>query len=307
MQTIASGTTLLDVEFLGYRESIAPCLLEGHGEVVLIDCGPASCLPTLGRELAAHGLTTRDLSALLLTHIHLDHAGAAGSLLADNPRLPVYVHEKGAPHLAAPEKLLRSAERLYGDALQQIFGPVLPVPPQNLRVLGGGERLEIAGRSVEVAYTPGHAVHHLSYFDQTTGLAFVGDTTGLRLPRFGLLAPVTPPPDIDLESWRSSLQEIARRRPTQLFLTHFGPFADVDQHVNSAWEAIERWARRAQGILASQLAEERRAAEFEVMAESEFRAHLTPQQARHYALMANPRLSWLGLARYWAKKSSAVA
>ncbi|HTA94874.1 MAG TPA: MBL fold metallo-hydrolase, partial [Verrucomicrobiae bacterium] len=154
---LPSGTSIIDLNFLGVRESVGLYLLEGNAELALVDSGPSSCLPGLGNFLAARNLTLADISALLLTHIHFDHAGAAGTLVKENPDLRVYVHEIGAKHLKDPSRLLKSATRLYGDALQQMFGEFLPVPEENIHALAGGESIRAAGREIEVAYTPGHA------------------------------------------------------------------------------------------------------------------------------------------------------
>jgi len=303
MVQIASNTSIIDLHFRGFRGAIASCLLEGADELALVDCGPASCLPKLREGLAERGLAVGDLTALLLTHIHFDHAGAAGSLVRENPRLRVYVHGIGATHMADPTKLLKSAKRLYGDALQQMFGEFVAVPKDNLVALDGGEKFRLAGREIEVAYTPGHAVHHVTYFDQATGIAFTGDTTGMRVSGHELVAPVTPPPDIDLDIWDESLAEIARRKPSSLFITHFGPFDDVGGHLDRAREGLHRWAERAKGILASQSDESARIAEFNAAAEKEFRDQLPALAAGRYLIGANPMLSWYGLARFWSKRA----
>src|SRR2546430_3320229 len=162
-------------------------------KVSSVDPGPGSTLDTLHQQLRARGLGVGDLDAMLLTHIHLDHAGATGALVRENPRLAVYVHKNGAPHVIDPSKLLASAERLWPNELQRLFGEALPVPAENLRILEGGEDLKLGSRKVEVVYTPGHASHHVSYFDKTEGVAFVGDTAGRGLPG-GFLFFARPPP-----------------------------------------------------------------------------------------------------------------
>jgi glyoxylase-like metal-dependent hydrolase (beta-lactamase superfamily II) len=305
IESVAPGTVIIDVEFLGFPEAIGAVLLRGANELAIIDCGPTSCLPTLRRKLAERGIAPKDLTALLLTHIHLDHAGASGSLVRENPKLRVYVHEKGAPHMAAPEKLLKSAGRLYGSAMQEMYGDFLAVPAENLVPLTGGEKLRIADREIEVAYTPGHASHHASYFDQSTGVAFIGDTTGLRRPGFDYIAPVTPPPDIDLAAWRTSLDEIVRRKPSRLCLTHFGPFDDVSEHLERTWAGLEYWTQSAGKILQAEPTDELRLAAFLKMAEEDFLHHMTPADAHWYSGVSSPTLSWLGLSRYWTKKHAA--
>jgi len=305
MQLIAQATSILDLHFLGIPESIGPVLLHSDGQLALIDCGPSSCLAYLRAELSSRGISVADLNAILLTHIHLDHAGAAGTLVRENPNLQVYVHELGAPHMANPEKLLRSARRLYGDAMDAMLGEFLAVPESNFHVLKGGESLKIAGRELEVAYTPGHASHHVSYFDQSTGIAYVGDTTGLRLAKHDYIAPVTPPPDIDLESWKRSLEEIRRRKPTQLCLTHYGPFNSVNDHLDRSWENLRRWSEKAERLLKEDIGEADRPTKFCAWVAQEMNRELPDGEASIYSTTSNPVLSWLGLARYWKKKSDA--
>ena len=208
---------LIDTLHLG-RDRVIGCWQVGD---VLIDPGPSSCLPTL---LAALG--DERPRALLLTHIHLDHAGASGSLVRRWPELEVYVHEVGAPHMVDPSRLIRSATRLYGEDMDRLWGEFVAVPEANLHVLRGGERL--AG-GFEVAYTPGHASHHVSYLHE--GTAFVGDVGGVRIPPSRFVIPPTPPPDIDIEAWHESLQRLAAWRPARLAMTHFGAADDVAAHL----------------------------------------------------------------------------
>jgi glyoxylase-like metal-dependent hydrolase (beta-lactamase superfamily II) len=181
MITLAPGVSYTDVHFIGLPGIIASVVLHGPGGAAIIDPGPTSTLPALVAGLSRAGIAMADVSALLLTHIHLDHAGATGTLVRQQPELRVYVHEKGAPHLVDPTRLLASATRLYGDAMDRLWGDVLPVPAHALTVLAGGERISAGGRDLDIAYTPGHASHHVSYFSADTGIAFVGDTAGVRL------------------------------------------------------------------------------------------------------------------------------
>jgi glyoxylase-like metal-dependent hydrolase (beta-lactamase superfamily II) len=204
----------IDVRHLGREHVICCWELDG----VLVDPGPQSCEETL---LAA--LDHQQPKALLLTHIHFDHAGAAGALVRRWPDLPVYVHERGAPHLVDPERLVASAARLYGgeEGLARLWGEVVPVPEANLRVLSGGER-DVEG-AFTVEYTPGHASHHVCYLHEPSGWAFVGDMAGVRVPAFEFTLAPTPPPDIDVEAWERSLETIGGWQPQGLGLTHFGP------------------------------------------------------------------------------------
>ncbi|HTZ86405.1 MAG TPA: MBL fold metallo-hydrolase [Solirubrobacteraceae bacterium] len=222
---------LIDVLHLG-REHVIGAWRVGE---VIVDPGPSSSLQTLMPTLERN-----PPRALALTHIHLDHAGAAGTLASRFPELEVWVHERGARHLADPSKLLDSAGRLYGDQMQRLWGEVLPVPAERLRVLHGGERLG----PFSVAYTPGHASHHVSYLHEPTGRAFTGDVAGVRIDGGVVLAP-TPPPDIDLGAWRSSLETIERWRPRSVAVTHFGAYEDVTAQIDALrahLEEVERWA-----------------------------------------------------------------
>jgi glyoxylase-like metal-dependent hydrolase (beta-lactamase superfamily II) len=206
------------------------CCWEVDG--VLIDPGPQSTEDTL--IAALDGAAPR---ALLLTHIHFDHAGAAGALVRRWPELPVYVHERGAPHMAAPERLVASAARLYGgeEGLARLWGEVVPVPEANLRVLRGGETVLDDYR---VEYTPGHASHHVSFLHEPTGTAFVGDVAGVRIPPAQYVVAPTPPPDIDVQAWDRSIDLIAGWRPRALALTHFGQVDDVGPHLDAMRERL---------------------------------------------------------------------
>ena len=297
----------LDMNWTGRPRSIAACLLESGGHASIIDPGPASTLDTLRQQLRSRGLTVRDIDAIVLTHIHLDHAGATGSLVRENPRLAVYVHANGATHMADPSKLLASAARLYAESMPQLFGEFLAVPQENLRILEGGETLTFGSRTLEVLYTPGHASHHVSYLDASEGVAFVGDTTGVRIEGDSFVLPVTPPPDIDLDVWEKSLAAITARRPARLFLTHFGFSDDVEGHVAQFRERLHRWAARAAEIIRSGKDPAAALADFVTAVRAEVEQNLPNQEAAHYLFNGGLDLSWMGLARYWRKHASASA
>ncbi len=222
---------LIDLAHLGRPRAIGAWVL---GEIVL-DPGPSSCLAQL---LA--GLDGRRPRALALTHIHLDHAGAAGTLARRFPEMEVWVHERGARHLADPSRLLASATRLYGEDMERLWGEVLPVPSEQIRVLRGGETL--AG--LRVAYTPGHASHHVSYLHEASGWAFSGDVAGVRIGGGPTLAP-TPPPDIDLAAWRDSIGVLESWRPQTLAITHFGAYDDPGEQLTELRDYIDEVERLA--------------------------------------------------------------
>jgi glyoxylase-like metal-dependent hydrolase (beta-lactamase superfamily II) len=302
VNTLAPGISFVDLQFQGWRRIIATAALRGPGGVALIDPGPSSTLPALRQELAASGIAIGDVTALLLTHIHLDHAGATGTLVAENPRLRVYVHERGAPHLIDPEKLLASARRLYGDAMDRLWGEFRAVPREAVSALQGGERFEAGGRVLDVAYTPGHASHHVSYFSEETSLAFVGDTAGIRLTPNAYVLPPTPPPDIDLELWHTSIARIDAWRPETLFLTHFGPSAPSGPHLRELGEHLDLAARLVKSSLERDESDDAREAWFCDQIHLELRRRVGDAEVEAYRIAGRFDLSWRGLARYWRKK-----
>ena len=240
---------------------------------------------------------------ILLTHIHLDHAGATGTLAARLPSARVYVHERGAPHMADPSKLIDSATRLYGADMDRLWGEMRPVPLERMQVLAGGERLDLAGRTFDVAYTPGHANHHVSYLDQSTGIAYVGDTAGIRRVKDYIVAP-TPPPDIDLEKWDQSLQIIERWRPSTLFLTHFGSVTDVAEHLRRFRIVLDAAARRVKATLAGEGTDEERIHRFVEDTRADVRRELSEEDAQSMEMAAPFAQLWQGLARYWRKRAA---
>lgn len=293
--------TTIDLEFLGRPGVIATAVIPAGGGVILVDPGPTSCLGALERGLAAVHHTLADVRAVLLTHIHLDHAGAAGTIAARVPGVPIYVHDRGAPHLANPEKLLASATRLYGADMDRLWGEFRAVPAASLRALNGGETLTLDGRRFDVAYTPGHAVHHVSYFDTADGTAYVGDAAGIHIGA-GYVLPATPPPDIDLESWEGSLRRIESWQPARLYLTHFGEGEPPARHLALYRDTLARYAERVRASLDGEGDDEARIAAWESWLRAEVRRHL-PEAAALSAESAAPfRQLWQGLARYWRKK-----
>jgi glyoxylase-like metal-dependent hydrolase (beta-lactamase superfamily II) len=301
------STTILDTNWLGRPRSIATVLLESDGHRAIIDPGLACTLPTLRQHLDSRGIGVSDLNAILLTHIHLDHAGATGALIKENPNLEVYVHKAGMLHMADPSKLLASAERLWPGQLQHLFGETLPVPFGNLRMLKGGETLSLGRRNLEVVYTPGHASHHVSYFDSSDGTAFVGDTTGFHIEGEPYVVPLAPPPDIDLEIWNASLDAIAARTPARLFLTHFGYSNDPAEHVAEYRKNLQRWAALAAEILRSTPDQNAALEKFVSAVSAEIGQRLSAAEAEHYIFNCGLNLTWLGLARYHRKRAEAAA
>ena len=250
MTSLAAGLDYVDLRFLGRPGIIATAILQGPSGVALVDPGPSSTLATLTSELAAKGIALKDVRQIILTHIHLDHAGVTGSLVHQNPEIEVYVHERGAPHMIDPSRLLASATRLYGADMDRLWGEFAAVPADRVNVLRGGERFESAGRELLVEYTPGHASHHVSYFDPSSRVAFVGDTAGIREPaettscRRRRHRTSTSRPGARARTGFSSWD------PDTLFLTHFGPFHGSRLHFQQLFDRLGEWSRTVRRLLA---------------------------------------------------------
>ena len=300
-----AAITPLDLHWTGKPRSIATALYRSEDFVGLIDPGPASTLGNLREQLEQQRLRVSDLRAILLTHIHLDHAGATGSLVQENPAVQVYVHSRGAPHLVDPAKLLSSAQRLYGHDTRALFGEFLAVAQGNLRVLEGGETLTLGGRELCVLYTPGHASHHVTYFDPTERVAFVGDTAGICIEGNRFILPATPPPDISLELWMASLDAIAQLHPRRLFLTHFGFSNDPARHLEAYRKRLLHWGELTAEIQARVPEETEAVRTFARAVAAEAADFLSPEDLALYVFNGALQLSWLGLARYHRKKSEA--
>lgn len=305
MIKLLPGLSYVDLRFQGVERVIATVVLDGPGGVALVDPGPSSALPALRSALDDAGIRVPDLTAILLTHIHLDHAGATGTLAGENSRLHVYVHEKGAPHLVEPERLLKSAARLYGDAMASLFGEMRPVPAGLIVALQGGERVIAGGRGLDVAYTPGHASHHVSFFDPGHALALVGDTAGIKLTPEGEIVPPTPPPDFDLDAWHASLSRIGQWQPETLFLTHFGPSVSVGPHLKTIGDRLDLAVRLARDSLVREGSDADRARWFGDHLRQEIGRRPSEAEGRAEELAASFDLSWLGLARYCRKRGAA--
>jgi glyoxylase-like metal-dependent hydrolase (beta-lactamase superfamily II) len=223
------------------HETVAGFLLPEHA--TLIDCAAAANLPSLEAELERHGTTIDDLEHLLLTHIHLDHAGAAGTLAARNPRLEVWVHRAGARHLIDPSRLIASTATVYGDDFEDVWGPILPVPEDRVHVIEDEVRLPVAGAPLAVP-TPGHARHHVAYL-YDDGTLYAGDAAGAAWPASpGYAEPACPPPDADPPAWRHTFARIAELAPERLAIAHYGVIDDVPRHMATLADRLEIWLER---------------------------------------------------------------
>jgi glyoxylase-like metal-dependent hydrolase (beta-lactamase superfamily II) len=272
----------LDLNFGGSPQAVGVYVVDTDDGPALFDCGPTSTLPALEAGLAEHGLRIEEIRHLLLSHIHLDHAGAAGPLVRRHPGLTVWVSEVGAPHLVDPSRLERSARRLYGDSFDPLWGELAPVPEENVRIATG----DVLGW--ETFPTVGHASHHVSYFRDGTLLA--GDAAGVRMPGASYVLPVSPPPDVDVEGWHASVAAMRARTPERLALIHFGVHEDVDAHLDRLELELERWAERVGAGMEQQAFVEAAQAD-------------AGEDADLYDRVAPFWQSWQGMKRYWEKRT----
>ncbi len=306
MPVLASGLDYVDLNFLGRPQIIATAILHGSPGVALVDPGPATTFDNLTTALTRKGIRFEDVRQILVTHIHLDHSGAAGSIVEKHPHIEVVVHGRGAPHLTDPSKLLASAGRLYGQDMDRLWGDVRPVPAKNLKIVEGGETITVAGREVRIAYTAGHASHHVSYFDTASRVAFVGDTAGIRRGSGSYVMPPTPPPDVDIEAWHDSEKKILAWDPDTLFLTHFGPFQGARQHFQGLFENLAEWSRIVRKLLGdNSIQDDERQRRFIDEALLDIRRRVGEAAASDYTRAGGLNYSWQGLARYWRKRHGA--
>lgn len=294
----------IDLMHVGRARYVAAHILVTTDGPVLIDCGPGSTIENLRSGLAAHGLRVPDLHAVLLSHIHFDHAGAIGHLVAEHPGLTVYVHERGAPHLIDPTRLLASATQVFGDKMEYLWGTLLPSPADRIHALQGGETLSFGDRHFEVLYTPGHANHHVAYLERADDTAYVGDVGGIRAPLLPWTLPVTPPPDFDLEKWLASVDLIEAWRPRRLFSTHFGFWDDVVNQLTVLRQGLEDWTTTAKGLLDAPGTDAERAAAFEQHVIASLDGKGPAEAIAKTAAFSDYKASWYGLARYFRKKGA---
>jgi len=298
-----SVTWQISLPFQEEEEIIGSYLLSGGNELAVIDPGPGSMLEPLLDAIKQAGFDPQDVTHLLATHVHLDHAGAVGSLVKHMPKAKVYAHSKGAPHLLDTTKVVASATRIYGDRMQQLWGEIESTPADRLQTIEGGDILNVAGRRLEVHYTPGHAVHHVVFFDAHSGDLFAGDTAGVRLQGVDYVRPPTPPPDIDLEAWFDSIDTIKKLRPDVLYLGHFGATRNATQHLERLREQLITWGNSVLEAMRSGKSEQEildlLIAHTEPMLQ---RVTNDPNALKRYEIATNYAMTVQGYMRYWRKK-----
>jgi glyoxylase-like metal-dependent hydrolase (beta-lactamase superfamily II) len=301
LDNFSTSNVTIDLKHGNRDRYIACCLLDCGQELALLDPGPTSTLGELVRSLAERGASVSDIGTILLTHIHFDHAGVTGTLVEQNPRIRVFVHERGAAHLIDPARLLKSASRVFGSNIEEFWGAFKPVPAQNLTVLNGGEDITIGERRFETLYTPGHAIHHVSYFEMDSKVAFVGDAAGVRITD-SYVYPATPPPDVDLAQINESVNLIESRQPQRLFLTHFGLAGNVKWHMTEFRKRLERWSEFVRLSLDHDADDASRAQNFSEMVKAEMSSLVTPEEVLWFEHSISSRHNWYGLARYWRRQ-----
>lgn len=303
---LAEDLWLLDTHFQGEPGVIGSYLLTGEHGLALIDVGPGSTLERVLAGLRAAGFEPGELSHVILTHVHLDHAGAAGELARRLPHVRVYAHPIGMPHLLDPSKLVASATRIYGERMGPLWGEMVPVPTARLLALDDGAHVRVGNRTLRAVYTPGHAVHHIALHDAANGDLFTGDVAGVRLPDVAFVRPPTPPPDLSLEDWYTSLQRIESLHPSRLYLGHFGPVEDVGAHLAQLRHRLELWGQITLAGVRAGASDEEIAAQIAERSRGDL-AHAAPaggeeETVRRYEVAANYLMSAQGYMRYWRKR-----
>jgi glyoxylase-like metal-dependent hydrolase (beta-lactamase superfamily II) len=284
------GPAPIDLHHLGAERVIGSYLLETEDGPAVFDCGPSSRLESLKAGLRERGFELGDVRHLLLSHIHLDHAGAAGVLVREYPGLQVHVSEIGAPHLVDPERLERSARRLYGDSYDSLWGELAPVPEENIRLVGD----RVVG--LECFPSPGHASHHVCYLDRD-GTLYAGDAAGVRIQPHRAVLPPTPPPEFDPEAWTRTLDEIEQRRPDRLALVHYGVAEDVGRHLAELRQRLSDWVDRVEAGVSDE--------EFAEAAREDLRTGDESDVGVYERAMPFWQ-SYAGLKRYWDKQREAA-
>jgi glyoxylase-like metal-dependent hydrolase (beta-lactamase superfamily II) len=295
-----NGIHLLDTNHVGFSGTVGVYVLPGDDGFALIETGPGSTLSTVKQGIASLGLELNHLKAILVTHIHLDHAGAAGQLVRETGAT-LYVHERGAPHLIDPSKLLASAERIYGDLMQPLWGTMVPAPKEKVVALVDGERLNIVGHTVDVLYTPGHASHHVAFLlDGET--MFTGDAAAIHFAGSSVIRPALPPPEIDLETWRDSINKMLAAKPKRLLLTHYGEVQDAEAHLRQVVERNQQWANLiVEGLQKGEDGKMLEQRLHEISLQELAASGASAEVIQRHLMTSNDQMTVMGVTRYWQK------
>jgi glyoxylase-like metal-dependent hydrolase (beta-lactamase superfamily II) len=295
-----NGIYLVDTNHLGFTGTVGVYILPGNNGFALIETGPGSTLVTIKQSIATLGLELANLKAILVTHIHLDHAGAAGQL-ASETGATLYVQERGARHLIDPSRLLASAERIYGDKMQTLWGTMAPAPQENVVALFGDERLNILGHDIDVLYTPGHASHHVSFLLRGETL-FTGDAAAIYFAGSSVIRPALPPPEVDLEKWESSIKRMLAAKPKRLLLTHYGEVQDAEGHLRQVIERNQKWAELV--LVGMQQGEDAKGLEqrlHDLSLQELTTDGASAEVIQRHLITSNNEMTATGLMRYWHK------
>ena len=295
----------IDLNFMRTERVIASFLLLGEdgGSAAIVETGPTTCLDSLTAGLKENGASPEDVNAVFVTHIHLDHAGASGHLAQVLPNATFYVHEVGYQHLADPSKLVKSAARIYGERMDELWGEARPVPEDRLEVLGDGAEREAAGGVLVAHDTPGHAYHHLAFLEPESGALFAGDVAGIRLPGQSYVRPPTPPPEIDVEAWIGSINAIRRIGPSSLRPTHFGSYDDVERHLGELEQRLQDWLLFVEGQMDEGAGREEISEELKIKGDAEMIAEgAPPGESERYDLAGSYEMLTDGLMRYVSRR-----
>lgn len=303
---IDEGLWLIDAGYQGRNGIIAAYLLAGNGDLALIETGPTSTLPNLLAGIEAAGFDPADLTDAFVTHIHLDHAGAAGALAAERPGLRVHVHPIGAPHMVDPSRLLASAARIYGDRMDELWGETSPVPEAQIVPFEDGQTINVAGRTLQVIFTPGHASHHVVFWDSGSDALFMGDLAGARMPGHDFISATVPPPEVDRDLWAQSIARLQPLRPQRLYLTHYGAFDDGAAHLDRIIPVLDLLLQRCEQAIA----EGADRAELTSLIHEHTVAHLDtddPEVLANYEWAMPAFMGALGVERYFKKRAQRTA
>lgn len=301
---LADDLWVIDTLFQGSPGVIGSYLLTGSRGAALIDVGSAASAEQLLAGIRSTGTDPSTIRHLVLTHIHLDHAGAAGTLTKLLPGATVYVHQRGAKHLSDPTRLLESATRIYGARMHELWGEMVPVTEDRLRVVPDGVELYAGSRILRAVDTPGHASHHLAYYDAISGEVFTGDVGGVRLFGAAYVRPPTPPPDLDLEAWHTSIERLRQLAPRALYLAHFGQVTDVPEHLRALDTRLDAWGELMRAGLRAGEDDVALAARLAAAGDAELRAsgpQTDDDMVGRYELATNYLMSAQGYRRYFAK------
>ena len=297
----------IDLDFMDTRQVIASFLLLGEdgASAALVETGPTNCLDRLTTGLKNHGVSHEDVRQVYLTHVHLDHAGASGHLSEVLPNATFYVHEVGYPHLVDPSKLVKSATRIYGERMEELWGEARPVPEDRIEILKDRQETGAAGGIIVAYDTPGHAYHHLAYLEPDSGVIFTGDVAGIRLPGQSYIRPPTPPPEIDIDAWVQSITYIRQIDPASLWPTHFGSYEDVGRHLGELEQRLQDWLLFVEGQMDDGAGREEISDQLKAKGDAEMLAEGSDiTQSERYDLAGSYPMLTDGIMRYVARRES---